>query len=411
MTFGNIPPFASANPAGSATPPTTNTTTTTFTGGAWTFTKDAEASAVENVVTFTVSDQPTSFLRVRNGSIDDAKFIPQLFGYQAGTDEGMRITTDSATDAGSVPSLIIDTFIANGVGTTRPSLRFTHQAATLLEVSGIGTWTFTKPDEVGVAEEMARWTIAGYTGAYLALVNSTTSTAFVPQLIGVNDTTNQALTLTGQGTTDTGTAGIVRFIARIGASTTPSVRSGYKWVIGASANVLELTARGKFILAPIAITSGATSAFTITFPADTGQTASTEIIDFNIGTSPTKQWATGAITTQRHAKFAAPTYSFVAASTITNAATVAITDAPQAGTNATITNAYAFWVQAGKAQFDGETTFGLRANLKSYTVATLPAVGVAGGQVYVSDAAVAPCVAFSNGTNWKRCDNAATTVV
>jgi hypothetical protein len=51
-----------------------------------------------------------------------------------------------------------------------------------------------------------------------------------------------------------------------------------------------------------------------------------------------------------------------------------------------------------------------RLNLKSYTVATLPAVGAAAGVVYVSDAAVAPCVAFSNGTNWKRCDDAATTV-
>ena len=57
------------------------------------------------------------------------------------------------------------------------------------------------------------------------------------------------------------------------------------------------------------------------------------------------------------------------------------------------------------------TKLNQRMDLKSYTVATLPAVGAAGGIVYVSDAAVAPCLAFSNGTNWKRCDNAATTVV
>ena len=46
-----------------------------------------------------------------------------------------------------------------------------------------------------------------------------------------------------------------------------------------------------------------------------------------------------------------------------------------------------------------------------YTVATLPSAAIAGQEVYVSDAAVAPCLAFSNGTVWKRCDNAATTVV
>jgi hypothetical protein len=48
---------------------------------------------------------------------------------------------------------------------------------------------------------------------------------------------------------------------------------------------------------------------------------------------------------------------------------------------------------------------------RSYTVATLPSAAIAGQEVYVSDAAVAPCLAFTNGTNWKRCDNAATTVV
>ena len=46
--------------------------------------------------------------------------------------------------------------------------------------------------------------------------------------------------------------------------------------------------------------------------------------------------------------------------------------------------------------------------LKSYTVATLPAVGAAGGIIYVSNgAAGSPIVAFSNGANWLRCDTAA----
>ena len=48
---------------------------------------------------------------------------------------------------------------------------------------------------------------------------------------------------------------------------------------------------------------------------------------------------------------------------------------------------------------------------KPYTVATLPSAAIQAGQgVYVSDAAVAPCLAVSDGTNWKRSDNAATTV-
>lgn len=59
----------------------------------------------------------------------------------------------------------------------------------------------------------------------------------------------------------------------------------------------------------------------------------------------------------------------------------------------------------------GSLTLSFPLTHKSYTVATLPSAAIAGQEVYVSDAAVAPCLAFTNGTNWKRCDNAATTVV
>lgn len=45
--------------------------------------------------------------------------------------------------------------------------------------------------------------------------------------------------------------------------------------------------------------------------------------------------------------------------------------------------------------------------LRSYTVATLPGSPVAGQMVYVSDATGGAVVAFSNGTNWLRCDTSA----
>lgn len=103
---------------------------------------------------------------------------------------------------------------------------------------------------------------------------------------------------------------------------------------------------------PIVATSGTAKTFTITAVANTGQTASTEAIDVNINLARTVQFATGALTTQRAFVVQAPTYAFVGASTLTDAATVAITGAPVAGANATITNAYALWVQGGKSQFD-----------------------------------------------------------
>ena len=48
----------------------------------------------------------------------------------------------------------------------------------------------------------------------------------------------------------------------------------------------------------------------------------------------------------------------------------------------------------------------------TYTVATLPDASVvsAGSIVYVSDASGTPCIAFSDGSVWKRCDDASVTV-
>jgi hypothetical protein len=120
---------------------------------------------------------------------------------------------------------------------------------------------------------------------------------------------------------------------------------------------------------PAARTSGAASYFTVTTPADTGQTASTEVIGANY-TAATRQWSTGALTLQRERVFAAPTYSFVGASTLTTAVNVDIAT-PVQGTNATITNAYA--LRAGASYFtgtvvaDGNVTFNANVTLSGGT--------------------------------------------
>ena len=68
------------------------------------------------------------------------------------------------------------------------------------------------------------------------------------------------------------------------------------------------------------------------------------------------QHVSGALATQRDCVITTRTHSFTAASTITDAATFAIMGAPIAGTNATITNAYSLWSQAGKIRFQGLPT-------------------------------------------------------
>lgn len=99
-------------------------------------------------------------------------------------------------------------------------------------------------------------------------------------------------------------------------------------------------------------------------PADTALTASTECVGVQVGgdtsaATVTRQFATGALALQRENVFVKPTYAFVGASTLTTAATVAITGAPAAGTNATITNALALYVQAGECSFADKVGFGI----------------------------------------------------
>lgn len=100
--------------------------------------------------------------------------------------------------------------------------------------------------------------------------------------------------------------------------------------------------------------------------------AGAESIGVSFGNGQTRQFASNtAVTTQREHRFGLMTYSFqTATGTITNAATVAISGAPIAGTNAIITNPFAFWVQGGTSRFDGNAT--LSPIARTTTAAALP---------------------------------------
>jgi hypothetical protein len=112
-------------------------------------------------------------------------------------------------------------------------------------------------------------------------------------------------------------------------------------------------------------TSGApTHFFRLITPADTNLTASTESVGVQLGGDSSaaqviRTFATGALATQRENLFIAPTYAFAGASTLTTAATVAISGPPTAGTNATITNPLSLWTQAGTVRHDSAANFTL----------------------------------------------------
>lgn len=113
----------------------------------------------------------------------------------------------------------------------------------------------------------------------------------------------------------------------------------------------------KTSITPNVETSGSPWALKITGAAHTSLAASTQAPDVDLVLARQVEFSTGALASQRAVRITAPTYKFVGASTITDAATVAISAAPTAGTNATITRAYALWVESGVARFDGGIAF------------------------------------------------------
>ena len=75
--------------------------------------------------------------------------------------------------------------------------------------------------------------------------------------------------------------------------------------------------------------------------------------------------AAGVVATRAVSSFNTPTLASTNAITVTNAATVYIANGPTAGTNTTITNGYALWVDAGNAQFDGDATVNGTLNVRT----------------------------------------------
>jgi hypothetical protein len=161
-----------------------------------------------------------------------------------------------------------------------------------------------------------------------------------------------------------------------------------------------ILANGQISITPLAGTGTQPAILATTPPAHTALTASTEYTDVNLNLARTVQFATGALTTQRAMRVQAPTYGFVGSSTITTASTVAISGAPVAGTNATITNSYALNIESGVTRLNGgqvvkrtATAVSVAAGVDDYIIGvtstaaartiTLPTAVNVTGRVYI----------------------------
>lgn len=151
-------------------------------------------------------------------------------------------------------------------------------------------------------------------------------------------------------TNTTPTDNNVRFASSGNNTIVNSIASTASVLIQVAGNTRATFTNSTVTFNPSGNTSGAATTFKVTAPSHTNQSASTEVPGANFDLSATLQHATGALTMQRAFLIQAPTYSFVGASVVSDTATLAVPDAPTAGTNATFTRAYAAWL--GKTRID-----------------------------------------------------------
>lgn len=115
------------------------------------------------------------------------------------------------------------------------------------------------------------------------------------------------------------------------------------------------TALGNITIAFGATTGTVAPSLTVTSAAHTALTTATERHEVLFGFNATQQWTGGSFTNQRHFYIRQPTLAATSATTITNAATLAIEQSPAAAApNMTITNSRALWVMGGVTRLDGQ---------------------------------------------------------
>lgn len=182
------------------------------------------------------------------------------------------------------------------------------------------------------------------TAAFSAKLPDPANVVGQPLIFKKTDSTGNAITLTPfNAETMDGASSIVLTQQY---QTVQLISDGTNWIVTESSSESFDTLN---LLQPVQ--TGVTPApiLSVTGAANLANIASVESIDVKINLAQTKQWATGALTTQRAIQVSAPTYGFVAGSTITDAVLMELTNIPIAGTNATITTSTALRVVATSA--------------------------------------------------------------
>ena len=205
-----------------------------------------------------------------------------------------------------------------------------------------------------------RWRVGKSADNDFRIINVASGSTAMTVSFSTGEVNLMKLKVTGETILNTLSANTISATTSV---TTPLITGLSNLVLNASLGNLNLRSYGQTIGAfnannisftPVARNSSANSIFIFNPPANTNQTSSSEVIGFDYNPSTTtQQWATGNIGTQREVYLRARIYSFVSASTITNAFGF-YAEQPTAGANATFTNRWAAGFY-GNVKIDGSS--------------------------------------------------------
>lgn len=252
------------------------------------------------------------------------------------------VTTSFFTISTPTDTAIITTAESNGVlfatgtrqwatGTTAVQRNILMAGVTL---AGVGaTATFTDAFTLGITPSIQGTNAAITRNHSLGILDSTSAASSITGGLIVATTFGTTATSVGIGGGNVNAGGLITggTITSTGAFTASSTSTHTGAATFNNTATFSATAR---------TTAAASVAYLIiTTPADTNATASTEGIGIS-KSAATRQWATGALVTQREIVLNSPTYGFVGASILSTAVNLFVAP-PIAGTNATFTNTYA----------------------------------------------------------------------
>lgn len=146
----------------------------------------------------------------------------------------------------------------------------------------------------------------------------------------------------------------------------------------------------QFSMTPDTNGTAGTADISYTAPADTTLTASTDAPLWKLDFSAIREHSTGALSTQRDFWILNSNHSAVGVSTITDAVTLYLQDAPIAGANVTMTNRWSLWADDGIGRFDdGLITKYPLTVLNTGGTASTPALATESNRLYTNTGATA----------------------